>query len=201
MRKRPAFSRFLVVFLFSTLLFLFTPQNLKAQATPAAARKGEISVFGGYAKVWPDYGPFTNHGATFGVDYIHYTHWFVNPSVEFRVKVTSGGGTVDENTWGGGARFEREIKYFHPYADFLISKGTIHYNFQNPTNPHPTGTPYTSDNSIVYSPGLGVDFDVTYHLAARVDYQWEFWNLGNNQTLTPKALTIGVLFRIPFHAF
>ena len=59
MRIRPALSRFLLVFFFSISLFLLTPLDLKAQATPAASRKGELSVFGAYARVWPDYGPYS----------------------------------------------------------------------------------------------------------------------------------------------
>jgi hypothetical protein len=69
-----------------------------------------------------------------------------------------------------------------------------------PYNPHPTGQPYTQDGSIVYSPGVGVDYDLAYHWAVRGDYQFEFWNLGYNQTLSPKALTIGVVYRILLHS-
>jgi len=170
---------------------------LIAQANPAASKKADISVFGAYSRVTPDYAPQKNNGAMFGVDYIRYMHWFVTPSLEFRGKIAPG-PVVGQRTFGGGIRVERQLRNFHPYADFLVSAGTFTFT-------HPTidvrGKLYASDNSIVYSAGLGLDYDVTRTFAARVDYQFEHWNLGTSQTFTPENLRIGVFYRIPFHAF
>jgi hypothetical protein len=157
----------------------------------------DFSAFGAASRVWTDYGyPATAY--TIGAEFIRYYRWPVTPSIEFRYKSTSNGRTVDENTFGGGIRVEHAIRNFRPYGTFLVSKGTIHYNFDHPYNPHPTAEPYTQDGSVVYSPGLGVDYDIAYRWAVLADYQYEFWNLGYNQTLTPRALAIGVLYRVSF---
>jgi hypothetical protein len=175
--------------------FPFIPQSLKAQATPAAFKQGEISVYGAYSRVWPDYAPQKDNGAIFGADYTRFINFFLTPSLEFRGKVVSG-PTVNERTWGGGIRGEHRFRNFYPYIDFLVSAGTIQFN-------HPSldafGRLYASDNSIVYSAGGGVDYDITRRFAARFDYQFEHWNLGTNQSLTPEALSIGAVYHLTPH--
>ena len=184
-------------FLLPAILLVLVPGKLIAQANPVASKKADISVFGTYSRVTTDYGPETNNGYTFGANYTRYMHWFVNPSLEFRAKIANG-PTVDEKTFGGGIRAERQFKNFHPYADFLISAGTI--DFQHP-NIDVRGNLYKSDDSIVYSTGIGLDYDVTSRWAARADYQFEHWSLGTNQTLTPRVLSFGVVYRIPFRSY
>jgi hypothetical protein len=182
------------VFIFSTS-FLFTPQSLKAQATPAAFKQGEISVYGAYARVSTDYGAQKDNGAIFGAEYTHFMNWFLTPSLELRGKVVTG-PNVNQKTWGGGIRAEHRFRRFDPYIDFLVSSGTIQFN-------HPftdaSGRLYKSDNSIVYSAGGGVDYDITRRFAARFDYQFEHWNLGSVNTLTPEALSIGVAYHLSPH--
>lgn len=171
------------------------PTALLAQATPVAVRKAEISAFAAFTRVTPDYGPFSNKGFTFGVDYLRPVRWFLKPSLEFRGTFTPG-ETVGERTLGGGLRVEHPVWRIHPYADFLVSAGTITFT-------HPSidsrGRLYKSDDSIVYTYGGGLDYDLTRRWAAKIDYQGEHWNLGSAaQTLTPQVLTIGVVYRIPF---
>ena len=177
------------VFIFLASI-LFSRDFLEAQALPTASKGGEISIYGAYAHVWPHYGTEQDNGVTFGAEYTHFVNWFVRPSLELRGKVVSG-QTVNQRTWGGGIRGQHRFGNFYPYIDFLISSGTI-------TFPHPTigtsGSPYVSDNSIVYSLGGGVDYDITSHFAVRADYQFEHWNLGRSLSFTPEALSIGVVY-------
>jgi len=197
MHTGPVVSCTFALFL-SAVLFLFVgPGRLTAQANPTASKKADISVFGAYSRLSPDYGPQQNNGVTFGADYTRYLHWFLNPSLELRGKVAPG-DTVGERTYGGGIRVEHQFRNFHPYADFLVSSATLTFT-------HPIidvrGKLYKSDNSIVYSVGGGLDYDITPKWAARADYQYEFWNYGINQTLTPTVFSLGVVYRIPFRAF
>lgn len=182
--------------LFSAVL-LVVPGKLIAQAIPAASKQADISVFGAFSRVNPDYGPQKNNGVMYGVDYTRYMHWFVTPSLEFRGRVNPG-ETVGERTVGGGIRLEHPIQRFHPYADFLVSAGTLTFSHPIIDVRHKL---YKSDDSIVYSMGGGVDVDVTSRFAARVDYQYEFWSLGTNQTFTPTVFSLGVVYRIPFRSY
>lgn len=177
---------------------VLVPASLLAQATPVAVKNAEISAFAAFTRVTPDYGPTSNKGFTFGADYARPTRFFLKPSLEFRGTITPG-DTVGESTFGGGLRVEHSIWRLHPYADFLLSAGTITFT-------HPSidsqGRLYKSDNSLVYTYGGGVDYDVTRRWAAKFDYQGEHWNLGSAaQTLTPQVLSVGVVYRIPFRSF
>ena len=48
----------------------------------------------------------------------------------FAVKIANG-ATVDESTYGGGIRVEKSFNRFRPYADFLISGGSIDNHIQS----------------------------------------------------------------------
>jgi hypothetical protein len=174
-------------------LFLLAPTQTRAQATAARSREAGISGFVAYTRLNPDYGPSGN-GVTLGADYMR-LYKFVSPAIEVRFK--DGSATaVSERTFGGGLRLEHQIGYFHPYADLLVSAGNISFANKNYIGASGTG----SNNSVVYSFGGGVDYDFADQWAARVDYQQESWNLkGNpNLTLTPRAFSIGVMYRIRF---
>jgi hypothetical protein len=189
---------------FTLILFLIVMSvvphgvmRLSAQAVPLREKKADLSVFGTYTRLTPDYGPQQNNGTTFGVFYTRYWHWF-SPAVEFRVKIADG-ETVDEKTYGGGVRIEKSFGRFRPYGDFLISAGSINYHFRAPPI-KPNGQPYLSDSSVVYTYGGGLDFDLSDKFSARGEFQGENWSLGGYTpiTLTPTMWSIGVVYRIPF---
>jgi hypothetical protein len=183
------------------LAFLFlaaSPRHLNAQAAPAAQRGSEMTAFGMLSRGNPDFGGHVNTGVAFGADYMRYLRWWVNPSLEFRAKILPG-PTVRQTTYGVGLRGEHTIRQFHPYGDFLVSYGDI--TFYNPTfNPIRTES---SESSLVYSYGGGVDVDVIKQWAARVDFQSEHWNIGKTAggqdiTLTPFLWSIGAVYRFEF---
>ncbi len=73
--------------------------------------------------------PGKDNGAIFGGEYTRFMNRFLNPSLEVRGKVAAG-ATVDERTWGGGIRGVHRFRNFYPYIDFLVSSGTIHFNYR-----------------------------------------------------------------------
>jgi hypothetical protein len=182
---------------------LATTTVLHAQANPAAQKTGDLSVFVLYTRLTPDYGPTNNNGFTLGLDYTRYTRWWVKPSIELRGKIANG-ATVDEKSFGGGIRMEKPIGSFHPYADFLINAGSINFHLTNPPI-LPDGKPYTSDGTIAYSYGGGLDYDIWHDFALRGDFQFEKWHLDKNPAtpldLTPNGWSLGVVYRIPFRPF
>jgi hypothetical protein len=180
---------FLAVLALVVILNAAAPDKLLAQASPAASKTSGLSVFGGFVRVAPDYGPQTDYGGIFGADYSRYVHWHFVPALEFRGKVTNL-HTVSEKTFGGGIHLEYPIHKFHPYATFLISYGIIDFN----PAIAPGGPQYPSDASVVYSYGAGIDYDITKRWAAKFDFQSEHWNL-DPITLTPTAITFGGVFR------
>lgn len=175
-------------------LLILVPNRVQAQATAARSREAGLSAFVAYTRLNPDYGPAVN-GVTVGGDYTRFFK-YISPALEVRFK-TSSTISVAERTFGGGVRMEHQFRYFHPYADFLVSSGTITFAKKNYIGSNGTG----SNGSIVYSYGGGVDYDFADQWAARVDYQQESWNLNETPSLTlaPRALSIGVIYRIRLH--
>jgi hypothetical protein len=202
-RNSSSFAQLLNATILGALL-VTSAGTLRAQSIPTAQKTGEISAFALYTRLTPDYGPTNNNGLIFGADYTRFTRWWVNPAIEFRAKIATG-STVDEKSFGGGLRVEKRVHdKFHPYADFMVSGGFINYNFKPP----PTlinGQPYTSDSTIVYSYGGGLDYDLTRTFAFRGDFQAERWYLDRNPAaavhLTPTGWSLGVVYRVPFRPF
>jgi len=170
--------------------------SARGQATATAARAYRVSAFGGVAIVKPDYGQDTDFGATIGADITRHFR-LLEPSLEVRYTYSSG-NNVNENTLMGGLKVEKAFGRLHPYADALFGIGNITFN-------HPTifaSGPYAKDNGPAFALGGGVDFDISRSFALKADAQYQSWKLGTEQSrLTPLALTVGVVYRIPFRGF
>lgn len=165
-----------------------------AQAALTASKSMDISTFAGYSNTSPDYySSPRNSGVTFGANVTRYFHFPVDPSLEARVNIADG-STVNERSYLFGLRGEVQAFHafprMHPYADFLVGPGNIHFKFN--TNG------YLGDNSTVYSYGGGADIDLVRNFQAKVDYQRQHWNTGEI-AFTPGALTFGITYRFPFH--
>jgi len=164
--------------------------RLAAQAAPTATAPLDISAFAGYSLTKPDWGSKSNNGVTFGFDFAHTFKFPIVPSFEARANIANG-SIVNEHTYLFGVRAEPRLhSRFHPYGDFLIGTGNIHYVAYDP---YPG---YVGDNSIVKSMGGGVDFDVISHFQIKVDAQYQFWNFGSNYTITPTTYTIGINYHL-----
>jgi hypothetical protein len=165
-----------------------------AQARGTATRTADLSVFGEYQRLTPDYGPGTNPGIVLGGDFTYFLRFPVVPSLEARLAYSTGGVVANEHTFLVGARADLNrftAKRYHPYAVLLLGPGTI-------TFVHPTPN-YPSDNSIVVSYGGGLDYEITRSVAVKGEFTTQSWNLGTGSSpLTPSALAIGVRYRLPF---
>jgi hypothetical protein len=173
------------------VLFLLATPSLHAQATPTAVRDAEISVFGTYSLVFTDRDSSWANGGTLGADFTSFLPHKLAVSLEIRAKA-AGGYVVNQYTYGGGARVERHMGNFHPYADFLWNYGSIALLTAPP--------PYRHNNSVVYSPGAGVDYDLSRHWAVRADVQLESWRLDRYNSFNPIIYNVGVVYRIPFRS-
>lgn len=171
-------------------LTLLAPERLSGQAAPTRSREAGASAFVTYSRLDPDYSTGGN-AVTVGGDYTRFFR-FISPSIEGRFK-TGSGPAVTETTFGGGIRVETQIKYFHPYGDFLVSDGLISFAKKEYIGSNGKG----SNNSLVYSFGGGVDYDFADRWAARIDFQSESWNLHSvpTVTLTPRIYSVGILYR------
>jgi hypothetical protein len=176
-------------FFIATTLTLACSTHLVAQATPTATAPLDASFFAAFTRTAPDYGSATNNGVAFGFDFTHYFKFPVVPSLEARANLANG-SIVSERSYLFGLRADPKLHgRFHPYGDFLIGPGNLHYA-------QPPAPGYVGDNSIVKSIGGGVDFDVLSHFQVKADVQYQFWNFGSNYTLTPTTYMIGINYHL-----
>jgi len=174
------------------VLMLACPAHLSAQAIPtASASPLDFSFFAGYGRTSPDYDAGTNPTVTFGFDYTRHFRFPIVPSLEARVNLANG-TNVNERTYLVGIRAEPQLRgRFHPYGNFLIGIGDIHYVTNNPGPGYGVG-----DNSVVKSIGGGINVDVYHHFQVKADAQFQFWNFGGTYTLSPAVYMVGVNYRL-----
>ena len=170
-----------------------------AQAVPTATQQLQLSAFAGATGTYTNLEGGKNGGITAGVDLTFLTLPYVQPSLEIRgtYPVDSGHISSQENILIG-PKVSRPIGRFHPYADFLIGRGQIDYlNGGYLYNE----VLYISSSTTVYSPGLGVDIDLTNRWAVKADFQYQHWDapVVPSGSINPKATTFGIVYHFDFN--
>ncbi len=156
------------------------------QASPTATRAFGFAAFGAASEMDPDYGQPRDYGFVLGGDITRHTRW-VDLTIEPRFGSTSG-PQVGQRYFVGMIEAGRAFgpdRRIHPYGGIGIGYGTFDFK-QNG---------YT-DNSTVYVLNGGLNLDLVGNLGVKLDYQYQFWNLGGNDTFTPNGLSAGVFYRI-----
>src|SRR5260370_957329 len=84
------------------------------------------------------------------------------------------------------------------HADFLIAHGQIDY--------HPPGfvygnTLHINSNTVVNSPGVGLDYNLPHNFAIKGDVQFQHRNtpVTASGTIHPTAVTLGVVYNFDFN--
>jgi hypothetical protein len=176
------------------LLLTLASAPMRGQSLPARTRSAELTAFGMFTSLEPDYGPYVNPGFTVGGGFTKLMK-FTSLSLEVRYK-NAPGVEVGEKTAGGGPRFEYRWTRIHLYADLFASAGRITF-----ANRYARGSNSTGYNgSVVYTYGGGIDYDITGQWAARFDAQSEHWDLEEKPKilLAPTALSVGIIYKVRF---
>ncbi len=194
-RLRSGSTLLFVQSLFMVAFLALSPRHSSAQGTPTGSKAMDLAAFGGYINADPDNNNSKRiSGVGLGADFTRYFHFPVAPSLELRYNYASG-TRVTEASYLAGLRVQVDVlRRLHPYGDFLIGYGTIHYNV--PLHPG-----YTGDNAAPRYYGGGIDLDVTGNFQARIDYQAQHWNFGVGNVSSPTAVMIGVRYVIPFRPY
>jgi opacity protein-like surface antigen len=191
---------------------LKTPQNLilssvllllahiaNAQALPTAGQKYQLSAFGGGSGVFTDLEAGHNLSITAGIDFEFLSLHGFHSAAEIRGTYPFHSGTINgQKSALGGLRVDRRIAFAHPYVNFLVGRGELDY-----TNGGFTIGPltYLSTTTTVYSPGAGVDLDVTHNWLFKADYQYQSWNtpVVASGKIHPSVFTLGAVYRFDFN--
>jgi hypothetical protein len=111
-----------------------------------------------------------NLGITAGADLTFLSFRRFRPSFEARSTYPINEGRISsQKNFLLGPKVEYPLGRFHPYADFLIGRGQIDYHapgfvFGNIL--------YINSSTVVYSPGVGLDCNLTHNLAIKGDVQF-----------------------------
>ena len=170
-----------------------------AQAIPAGTQKLQLSAFAGGTGTFTDLEAGKNFGITAGADLSFLFFRLVRPSFEIRGTYPIDGGHISaQKNFLLGPKVEYPIGRFHPYVDFLVGRGQIDY--------HSPGFlfgdfRYLSSTTTVYSPGLGLDYNLTHNIAIKADAQFQHWDtpVTTSGVLHPTAVTLGVLYNFDFN--
>ena len=180
------------------MLFALSSRIVTAQSDATAVQPLALSAFALGTGTYTDVLGGRNLGFTGGADLSFLSYRKLRPVAEFRGNYPVYNGRVDnQRSLLGGLRIERQIGQLHPYVDFLIGRGAIEY----PNGLQNGNLVFLRTVSTVYSPGLGVDFDVSRSWAGRLDFQYQHWDTPavTSGVVNPKVLSAGVVYRFDFN--
>jgi len=174
-------------------------RNAFAQSTPTATQQLQLSAFVGGTGTFTDLAGGKNLDITAGADITVLTFSRFRPAAEIRGSYPIDEGTISsQKNFLLGPKFEYPIGRLHPYANFLIGRGGIDYIrggyiFGN--------VRYLSSNTLVLSPGVGLDYNLTHQLAVKVDFQYQHWNTPAvaSGSINPKATTLAAVYVFDFN--
>jgi len=189
---------------FSAKLALFTAVSALthialSQAAPSGTQKLQLSAFAGATGTFTGLEGGKNLAITAGADLTWLGFRSFRPAFEFRGTYPIDEGHISsQKNFLLGPKVEYPIGKLRPYADFLFGRGQIDY--------HSPGfvvgdTLFISTNTFVYSPGVGLDYNLTHNLAIKADAQFQHWDtpVTASGTIHPIALTLGMVYTFDFN--
>jgi opacity protein-like surface antigen len=168
--------------------------SASGQAVPAGTQWLQLSTFVGGTGTFTDFEGGKNLAITAGADVTFLTFRQFRPAFEIRGSYPVDSGHISsQKDFLLGPKVEYPIGPFHPYADFLIGRGEIDYNNGGFVYGNIL---FLSTNTTVYSPGVGLDYNLTHNLAIKAEAQFQHWNtpVTASGSIHPTALTLGILY-------
>jgi hypothetical protein len=205
------------------LAFSNSPAQAQAAASATATQQLALSAFGGVNGTYTNLLGGRNLGITAGTDLALMSFHRYRPVLELRGTFPIHNGQIDaQKNFLGGLRVERQVGRLHPYIDFLVGRGQIDYQHGGL---QVGSIVFVASTSTVFSPGVGLDYDLTPHWSIKGDFQLQHWDVpfatlngqpapitivltpaGSFQaattgTLYPKVLTLGAVYRFDFNHY
>jgi len=185
---------------FGTLsLTLNLGPNALAQSSPAATQQLQLSAFAGGTGTFTTLAGGKNLDIPAGADLTVLAFRRFRPAVEIRGSYPIDEGTISsQKDILAGPRVEYPLGRFHPYVDFLAGRGGIDYL----RGGYIFGDMrYLSSNTLVLSPGVGFDYDLTHHLAIKIDFQYQHWDTPTvpSGSISPRVTTLGAVYTFDFN--
>lgn len=175
-------------------------QVASAQANPAGTQQLQISAFAGLTGTFTDLAGGKNLGITAGADLTFLAFRAFRPSFEIRGTYPIDEGQISsQKNFLLGPKVEYPVGHFHPYADFLFGRGEIDYHYPGYIFGN---VRYIQTNTFIYSPGIGLDYNLTHQLAVKADIQFQHWDTPAvpSGVIHPTAITFGATYTFDFNS-
>jgi hypothetical protein len=165
-----------------------------AQGVPTATQRLRLSTFIATTDTSTNLAGGNNLDITAGGNLTFLTFRLFRPSVEVRGPYPiDKGHTSSQKNFLVGPKIEYPLGRLCPYANFFVGRGKIDYHdpgfiFDN--------FRYVSSTTVVYSPGVGLDYNLTHTLGIKIDVQLQRWNTPatSSGTINPMASTLGAIY-------
>jgi len=172
-----------------------------AQSISTASRQAELSAFAGGSGNFTGLNSGKNLDITAGLDLTFLRFRYLRPAIEVRSSYPFYSGQVGgQKNILAGPKIEYPRGRLHPYANFLVGRGAIDYS----NSGYIVGNiEYQVSNSFVYSPGIGVDYNLFRSFSAKADYQFQHWNTPTviaSGSIYPKVVTLGLVYTFKFNS-
>ncbi len=173
--------------------------NSLAQSLPVATQQVQLSAFATTTQLLTGLGGGRNSAVTAGADISSVGLRRIRSVMEIRGSYPIVDGNVNrQKSFVAGPVIEYSVNRVRPYVDFLIGRGAITYLGDG----YILGNQkYLSSSTLVYSPGVGLDYTVTHHLAVRADLQYQHWNVPavSSGNIHPEVISIGGSYMFDFN--
>jgi hypothetical protein len=170
-----------------------------SQSIPVAVQQMQLSAFSAVTPVSTGLGQGTNLSITAGADIAFVGLRRIRSVIEIRGTYPIAAGNVNkQKSLVAGPVIEYAVGRFRPYADFLIGKGAINYL----SGGYVFGTEkYISSSTVVYSPGVGLDYSITHHFALKADLQYQHWEVpaAVSGHINPTVVSLGGQYMFDFN--
>ena len=169
----------------------------QAQSVPIATQQLQLSAFAAGTGAFTDLDGGRNRDITAGADLTFLTFLLIKPSLEVRGTYPIDKGQIaSQKNFLVGPKVEYPLGRLHPYADLFFGRGEIAYN-----NFIVGEVQYLSSSTSVFSPGIGVDYDLTHQVAVKADFQDQHWDTpaSISGSISPRTLTLGAVYAFDFN--
>jgi hypothetical protein len=169
------------------------------QSIPVATQQVQLSAFSTATPISTGLGHGNNLTVTAGADIALVGLRRIRSIMEIRGTYPIASGNVDkQKSFVAGPVIEYTVGRFRPYGDFLIGKGAINYL----RGGYIFGTEkYISSSTVVYSPGVGLDYSITHHFALKADLQYQHWDVPvvASGRINPIVVSLGGKYMFDFN--
>jgi hypothetical protein len=169
------------------------------QSIPVAVQQMQFSAFSAATPITTGLGQGKNLTITVGADIAFVGLRRIRSVIEVRGIYPIASDNVDkQKSFVAGPVIEYTVGRFSPYADFLMGKGAINYLHGG----YVFGKEkYISSSSVVYSPGVGMNYSITHHFALKADLQYQHWDVPvvASGKINPTVVPLGGKYMFDFN--